>query len=153
VNEQVDIRWHQRYANFTRALLQLDRYSAQPEPNELEEQGLIHAFEYTYELAWNTLKDYLEYQGHLELMGARDTVQTAFKIGLIAEGEGWMDMAASRNLTSHAYDENTARTIVAAVRHTYVRLLLDLNTKLADVGRVDLPPLQLHHDPLHQSHA
>ena len=79
--------------------------------NELEKQGLIQSFEYTYELAWNTLKDYLEYQGEVNLHGSRDVIRLAFQRGLITQGEIWMDMIKSRALSSQTYNEEVVEKI------------------------------------------
>ena len=125
-----DIRWQQRYANFQKALTQLDKFLDKDALSELEEQGLIKAFEYSYELAWNTLKDFLEYQGQTEIYGSRDAIRKAFELGLVTDGDGWMDMLASRNKTSHTYNEETAREISRAVKQTYAALLSELNRKL-----------------------
>ena len=77
--------------------------------SELEEQGLIKAFEYTYELAWNTLKDFFEYQGQTNIYGSRDTIRKVFELGLIDNGESWMAMLKSRNKTSYIYNEETTQ--------------------------------------------
>lgn len=117
-----DIRWIQRFNHFTKALGQLREAVelAQKRPlSKLEEQGLIQAFEFTHELAWNTLKDFLEERGVHDLYGSRDTTRKAFKTGLIENGEAWMSMIQSRNLTSHTYEESTAKEIVSAIRKTY----------------------------------
>ena len=97
-----DIRWIQRFNHFTKALSQLrDAVElAQKRPlSKLEAQGLIQAFEFTHELAWNTLKDFLEERGVQNLYGSRDATREAFKTGLIENGEAWMNMIQSRNLT------------------------------------------------------
>lgn len=111
-----DIRWKQRFDNYTKALLELSADVALRESRELsrlEEKGLIQSFEMVHELAWNVLKDYLEEEaGTVGLLGSKDSTREAFKRGLIADGEVWMDMIKSRNLTSHVYDEATARKIV-----------------------------------------
>ena len=117
-----DIRWIQRFDHFTKAFSQLKKaveLSRQRSLSDLERQGLIQGFEYTHELAWNTLKDLLEYQGIQYLLGSRDTTREAFKRGLIENGDVWMDMIKSRNLSSHIYDENTASKIAAAIVNTY----------------------------------
>ena len=80
---------------------------------------MIQAFEYTHELAWNTLKDFLEEQGLHNLYGSKDSTREAFKRGLIENGEVWMDMIKSRNLTSHTYNEEVAQHIVKAIRKAY----------------------------------
>jgi nucleotidyltransferase substrate binding protein (TIGR01987 family) len=117
-----DIRWIQRFNHYLKALLQLREavHLAQERPlSKLEEQGLIQAFECTHELAWNTLKDFLESRGVQNLYGSKDASREAFKAGLIAHGETWMGMISSRNLTSHTYDEATAAQIVADIRNAY----------------------------------
>jgi nucleotidyltransferase substrate binding protein (TIGR01987 family) len=83
--------------------------------SELEQQGLIQGFEFTHELGWNVLKDYLENQGIAGLIGSRDATRAAFKNGLILEGEAWMDMIKARNLTSHTYNTAIAEGIVRDV--------------------------------------
>ena len=117
-----DIRWIQRFNHFSKAFAQLNKaveLSKQRQLSELEEQGLIQAFEFTHELAWNTLKDFLEERGVQDLYGSRDTTREAFKTGLIENGEAWMNMIQSRNMTSHTYEESTAKEIVSAILKTY----------------------------------
>ena len=128
-----DIRWIQRFNNFAKAFSQLKEAVelAQQQPlSKLEEQGLIQAFEYTHELAWNILKDFLEGRGVRNLYGSKDTTRQAFKTGLIENGVAWMDMIKSRNLTSHTYDEDTASYIVFAIRNTYFAEFEALNIQI-----------------------
>lgn len=125
-----DIRWQQRFSNYRKALSQLEKFVLKGELSDMEEQGLIKAFEYTYELGWNTLKDYLEYQGILDVAGSRDTIREAFKLNLISNGEAWMEMLISRNLTSHSYNEETAAEIANSVINTYFVLFKALEFKL-----------------------
>lgn len=104
-----DIRWKQRFSNFLKALQTLTEAVelAQQRPlTKLEQQGLIQGFEFTHELAWNVLKDYLDAQGFVGLIGSRNATRQAFKDALIQDGDAWMDMIKARNLTSHTY--NTA---------------------------------------------
>ncbi|MCL6583829.1 MAG: nucleotidyltransferase substrate binding protein [bacterium] len=101
------------------------------ELNELEEQGLIQAFEYTFELAWNTLKDYLEAQGETEIHGSRDTLRLAFRRELIEDGEIWMDMIQSRTLTTHTYNEDLARKIADAIFKQYFPQFVKLHDKFS----------------------
>lgn len=114
-----DIRWIQRFNNFSKAFNQLTKFIEKGALNELEKQGLIQAFEYTYELAWNTLKDYFEAQGETNIYGSRDAFRLAFKRGLIENGETWMAMIESRTLTSHTYNENIAEKIAADIVNLY----------------------------------
>jgi nucleotidyltransferase substrate binding protein (TIGR01987 family) len=129
-----DIRWKQRFDNYRRALRQLtlavDLMEQRP-LSELEQQGLIQGFEFTHELAWNVLKDYLEYEGIQGLVGSRSTVREAFKRGLIANGEAWMDMIEKRNLSSHTYNLEVAAQLVAAIRNSYHPEFLALSDRLA----------------------
>ena len=124
-----DIRWQQRFSNYQKALSQLNNYSEKTTLSEMERQGLIKAFEFTYELAWNTLKDYLEFQGITELVGSRDTIRQAFKTSLIEDGQGWMDMLQSRNRTAHTYNEEIAIEIANDVLSKYIPLYLSLENK------------------------
>jgi len=135
-----DIRWKQRLSNFNKALSQLaqaDELSRQRPLSPLEKQGLIQAFEFTYELGWNTLKDYLGFQGIGDLIGSRDTTREAFRHNLIADGDGWMMMLSDRNRTSHTYNEATAEEIVAHIHARYVDLFRALSSTLqARAGEV-----------------
>lgn len=128
-----DIRWKQRFSNYQKALAQLRKFIDKGDLSELEKQGLIKAFEYTYELAWNTLKDFLTYRGQTDIYGSRDAIRKAFKEGLIEDGEGWMDMLQSRNQTSHTYNEETAEEIATAVTTKYYALFQQLKKKLSNL--------------------
>lgn len=118
-----DVRWVQRFQHFLKALSQLREAVAlaQQRPlSKLEEQGLIRAFEFTHELAWKTLKDFLEHRSVQHLYGSKDVTRAAFKTGLLENGEAWMNMIQSRNLTSHTYDEATAAQTASAIHSSYV---------------------------------
>lgn len=120
-----DIRWHQRLANYSRALVQLQKAVAlrqTRELSELEQQGLIQAFECTHELAWKVMKDYFVYQGNTSITGSRDAVREAFAVQLIADGQGWMDMIKSRNQSSHTYNPETADAVMKDVVVRYATL-------------------------------
>lgn len=98
--------------------------------SELEEQGLIKAFEYTFELAWTTMKDFLEHRGQTDIYGSRDAIRKAFQLNLIDDGETWMDMLVSRNRTSHTYNRETAEEICRAIKNNYFALFKNLEKKL-----------------------
>jgi nucleotidyltransferase substrate binding protein (TIGR01987 family) len=122
---ELDIRWQQRLANYTKALEQLGNAVAtrQQRPlSDLEKQGLIQAFEFTHELAWNVMKDYFAYQGNPGITGSRDAAREAFQKGLIEDGEGWMEMIRSRNLTSHTYQQKIADEICDHIVARYFTL-------------------------------
>lgn len=116
-----DIRWVQRAESFRSAFSRLQEgveLAQRRELSDLESQGLIQGFEYTHELAWNMLKDFLQAQDW-KLFGSKDTTRAAFKEGLIENGEAWMEMIRHRNLTTHTYNKETADEVVAAVLETY----------------------------------
>lgn len=125
-----DIRWKQRFSNYQKVLRQLQKFIDKGELSELEEQGLIKSFEYTYELAWNTLKDFLEFQGHSDIFGSRDALRKAFQVGIIEDGEVWMDMIKSRNRTSHTYNEETANEISRTIISLYYNAFQKMNDRL-----------------------
>ena len=126
-----EIRWEQRFLNYKKALNQLSRFIEKKDLNEMEEQGLIQAFEYTFELAWKTLQDFLEERGgYLEIKGPRPVIMRAFQDGYIDKGEKWMEMINDRNRTVHTYDEKIAHEISAAIIRDYHSLLSDLGKKL-----------------------
>lgn len=104
--ENKDIRWKRRLASYSKAFFQLARFVEKGKDlNELEEQGMIQAFEYNFALAWNLIKDYYEYQGATEIQGSRDAFRLAFNRGLIKNGEGWMKMIENRTKTFHTYNK------------------------------------------------
>ena len=125
-----DIRWQQRFANYQLALQQLETFFEPPALNDREQQGLIKAFEYTFELAWNSLRDLLRSQGNSTLLGSRDTLREAFRLGLIEDGETWMLMIQDRNLTSHTYNRSTAEAIAANIVDRYLPCFKDLHARL-----------------------
>lgn len=125
-----DIRWVQRFDNYSKALRQLTKFIEKGELNELEQQGLIQCFEYTYELSWNTMKDLFETQGEMSIMGSRDAFRLAFKRGLIEDGETWMEMVKSRVLTSHTYNEDVADEISSKIVTLYYPEFVRLQQRL-----------------------
>ncbi len=128
-----DIRWQQRFSNYRKALTQLTQavdLSAQRDLSDLEKQGLIQAFEFTHELAWNTLKDFLEYQGHRGIYGSRDATRKAFEVGLIEKGDSWMQMIQDRNRSSHTYNQRIMQQIIDAILNDHYPQFLSLQAKL-----------------------
>lgn len=127
-----DVRWKQRFDNFQRALHQLRlaiQLKEQRPLSDLEQQGLIQGFEFTHELAWNVLKDYLEMEGIQGLVGSRSTAREAFKRGLVRDGEVWMDMIEKRNLSSHTYNQAIAETLAVAIVERYYPAFLELQQR------------------------
>ena len=132
-----DIRWKQRFQNYTLALQTLTEaveLSRQRPLTRLERQGLIQGFEFTHELGWKVLKDYLENQGISGLIGSKDATRSAFQNGLIEEGQIWMDMIKARNLTSHTYNQSVAEEIERDTLTLFYPALLALVTRLASLA-------------------
>ena len=123
-------RSSQRFANYGKALLQLERFISKQPLNEMEEQGLIQSFEYTYELAWKTLQDLLRELGYQDIAGPRTVIERAFGNGILLDGDAWMRMFKDRNLTSHTYDEATAKEIIEHIRGEYLALFQGLRRTL-----------------------
>lgn len=130
-----DVRWEQRFSNFRKAFTKLtktvnlvkDRYfvngkfdeSTLNDTDDIVIEGLIQRFEYTHELAWLVLKDFIMAQGNAKIYGSKDATREAFQLDLIQEGDVWMGMIESRNRTSHTYNEEVAREIFLAILNQY----------------------------------
>jgi nucleotidyltransferase substrate binding protein (TIGR01987 family) len=128
-----DIRWKQRLNHYRKALLQLTKgveLSRLRLLSEIEQQGLIQAFEFTHELAWNVMKDFFEYQGNFTIMGSRDATREAFLRNLIADGDGWMEMIKSRNQSSHTYNQEIADEIAGNVILVYFKLFIEFEQRM-----------------------
>ena len=126
-----DVRWKQRFQNYNKALNQLRKFVDKRESlNELEEQGLIKSFEYTYELAWNTIKDFYEDQGEANIQGSKDAFRLAYKRGLIKDGQLWMDMVEDRKLTVHTYNEETSSSVSERILSSYYESFRSLADRL-----------------------
>ncbi len=129
----LDIRWKQRFSSYKKALAQLTKFIDKGELNELEQQGLIQAFEYTHELAWKLLKSFLDSRGIQDIYGSKDATRSAFNLALIEDGESWMDMIKDRNRTSHTYNQAVAEEIVANITQRFFSLFVALKTKMQEI--------------------
>lgn len=143
-----DIRWQQRFSNYVKAYLKLEEaVSKIKEEYQIEEdgtidedsflddiikEGLIQRFEYTHELAWNVMKDFLENAGNNNIFGSKDATKEAFAAGLITNGEVWMDMIKSRNKTSHTYNEETADDIFMKIVHEYYHVFNQFRNRMEE---------------------
>ena len=128
--ENNDVRWKQRFQNFEKAMLHLDSSLQLKNPDMLQKAGIIQFFEMSYELAWNTMKDYLEEQGFIDVKSPRAAIKKAFEVGLINDGYSWMELLSDRNLTSHAYDEEKATEVENLIHQKYYPLLNDFYNSL-----------------------
>jgi nucleotidyltransferase substrate binding protein (TIGR01987 family) len=125
-----DIRWVQRFSNLKKAFLKLREAVEQNPLSDLENEGLIQRFEYTYELSWKTLQDLLEEKGYLDIKGPAPVIRQAFQDGYITDGDGWMRLKKSRENTSHTYNKEIAEEIVEQINSFYIFLFEDLIIKL-----------------------
>lgn len=138
--EQQDIRWKQRFSNFKKALAALSKGIRQYHEtglSELEKQGVIQGFEFTHELCWKVMQDFLNDQGEAGIYGSKDATRLAFNRELISHGEIWMNMIADRNLTSHTYQEEISEQIFDRIVNSYYSLFLSFENKMDDLCRTD----------------
>lgn len=135
--EDKDVRWIQRFSNYRKALIQLGKAvnivsavsNSTSDQNDLLAEGLIQRYEYTHELAWKVMKDYEEYQGLTDIMGSRDAIRVALRAGIL-DDDRWMDTISDRNLTSHNYDDETAKHIVNNIINVYYPLFVKFETTM-----------------------
>ena len=126
-----DIRWQQRFQNFDRAY-QLLRSALETKPleklSDLEQEGVVQRFEYTYELAWKTMKDYLEESGIvISPVTPRNVIKEAFAAKIIDDGQVWINMMLHRNILSHTYDFSKFKEVLKAVVDHYLAALTALH--------------------------
>ena len=124
-----EIRWKQRFQNFEKALNRLEYAVIKTNLSELEKAGVIQTYEFTFELSWKTLKDYLEGQS-VEVKFPKDTIKEAFKYELVEDGDLWIDMLQKRNLMLHTYNENDAQIAYKLIVKNYFPALKQLYLKL-----------------------
>jgi len=127
----IEDRWQQRFQNFEKAYNKLAEADDLIEYSELEKTGLIKTFEYTFELAWKTLKDILEFEG-FEVKSPREAIKQAFQTGYITDGDGWLDILDKRNLMTHTYDEETSQEVLDLIKNKYFDLMEQLYNTLKD---------------------
>lgn len=128
-------RFQERKKEFSKALERL-KEALQEDETEIVVDGVLHRFEFTFELAWKTMKDYLEYDGVINKIGSpREIIKESFKYGLIEDGEEWIKMMLARNSLSHLYDQETSREIYSDIKEKYVNLLENLNGKLEEIKK------------------
>ena len=137
----IDIRWKQRFNNFHRACQRLievtERVVDVDNLSELEREGLVRRFEYTFELAWKVLQDLLRYKGYDFVLGPNGTLRMAFADGLISNHDEWWQMAKARNTLSHVYSDDEAEVIVNQIFSHYAPLLKSLDSKLMQLAQAN----------------
>lgn len=120
----------QKIENYHHALAQLAEavqiYTTDP-GDALYRDGLIQRFEFTVELAWKSLKEYLEDQGAvLGIASPRGVLKEAYAAGVITDAETWNRIIEARNITSHVYDEKTAQTVADQIAREFLPVLQKL---------------------------
>lgn len=125
------IRWKQRFQNLEQAFGQLAKGVALATPNDIEKQGIIQSFEFTFELAWKTLKNYLESQ-QVVAQFPRDVIKQSFHYQLIVDGDTWMDMLEKKNEMVHTYDAAQANKALGLIRASYFKALQQVLTLLRE---------------------
>lgn len=108
--------------------------SLKRELSSLEKQGVIKAFEFTHELSWNVLKDFLIDRGQHDIYGSKDAIRKAYQLGLIKDGDSWMGMVRDRNLSSHTYDEIRADKLISRIQKTYLAAFLEMKQDLGELA-------------------
>ena len=130
MNPPADIRWQQRLTNFERALRLLREAMANgPKAlNQLEKEGAIQRFEYCFELAWKTVKDYMEASGVVfDVVMPRQVIKDAFAAKVLSDGASWIAMLDHRNLLSHTYNPAVFEQAVEAIHQHYLPQLEQLH--------------------------
>ncbi len=130
MNEPQDIRWKQRFQNYDKAFARLahaiEVVKATPD-DDLLQSGLVQTYEYTFELAWKTLKDFLEMEGFI-LRSPRETIRQGFQSGYITCAEDWLQALADRNLTVHIYDDEIIARVLTDIFERYFFILQDFHS-------------------------
>lgn len=123
-------RFGERRKEFSNAVERL-KEALEEKENDIIIDGVLHRFEFTFELAWKTMKDYLEYVGVIEKTGSpREIIKSAFEYGMLEDGEAWIKMMLARNSLSHLYDEAKSREVYQDIKNSYFNLLRKLENKL-----------------------
>lgn len=154
-----DVRWEQRFSNFNKALkklsdaiafikkdlnereIDIDIENSEGILDEILKEGLIQRFEYTHELAWNVMKDFLSEIGDVKIYGSKDATREAFRAELIKDGDVWMEMVVSRNMTSHTYNEETADKIYDRIINDYYSAFLSFQKVMEEKRNGKQQPL------------
>jgi len=133
-------RFEERKADYKNALNKLEEalteniYNLSENAKQIIIDGVLHRFEFTFELAWKTMKDYLEYMGITnKIVSPRENIQEAFKQGLIEDGETWIEIMLSRNELSHLYDKQASRKIYEDIKNKYIKEFKKLEEKFEQI--------------------
>jgi nucleotidyltransferase substrate binding protein (TIGR01987 family) len=132
MNNNIDIRWKQRFKSFEKAFNQLKNAVTRLQTlSDLEKEGMIQRFEYTFELAWKTLKDYLE-EKNVDAKFPREVIKQSFKYEIINNGDTWLEMLEQRNLMAHTYEEKIFKNMVNKISKEYFTAISQVYQYLKD---------------------
>jgi nucleotidyltransferase substrate binding protein (TIGR01987 family) len=121
-------RWLNRFKNYKRAFILLrEAIEAKKDLTQLGEEGCIQRFEYSFELAWKTMKDYLEWEWvSLTLITPLYVIKAAFEARLIQDGQVWMDALDARNKMSHTYDFSKFEQVIDDISRRYLEAMEEI---------------------------
>lgn len=132
MEDNQEFRWQQRFEQYSKALRQLESavntYVGTEE--DIIKEGIIQRFEFTHELAWKVMQDILKFQGFFDVIGSRTATKMAFSQGLITNGEMWMEMIKSRNITVHTYDEHILNNEYHKITQDYLPLMIEFKQNI-----------------------
>ncbi|MBE3593081.1 MAG: nucleotidyltransferase substrate binding protein [Thermoanaerobacter sp.] len=132
----IEKRLLQRFEDFKNAFMRLKEAFDIEIENEIIIDGAIQRFEFTFELAWKLMKDYLAYEG-IEVNSPRSVIRAAYENHLIDNGEAWIDMLMDRNKTLHIYDKKLSLEIYNDIKDKHLKYLEDLKRKLGMVIKIE----------------
>ena len=134
--EEIQPKWIERFGIYKNAigrLAEVIELSKQRFLNQFENDSLIKRFEFCYEMAWKLMMSYEKECGISEMHGSKDVIRQAYSIGLIENGEAWLEMIDARNNTSHLYDEEMATDVIDEIINTFYPLFRELQNKMNDL--------------------
>ena len=133
MSNSAEIRWKQRFDNFTKALAQLEQACQRGDYSDLERAGLVQMFEFSFDLAWKTLKDLLFFEGY-DAKTPREVIRASFEVTLLSadDAEILLDALNKRNLLSHTYEAATALEAEVLITRQYTPLLVRLRDTLKE---------------------
>lgn len=131
-------RWKQRFSSFQKAFKRFEdlilliniKINNSELISEIEKEATIQRFEFTHELAWKVMKDFLEFEGFQNIIGSRSATREAFNKGLISNGEEWMNMIETRNKTVHTYNEEILNEEFVSIISVYYPLFKNFSNKM-----------------------
>lgn len=130
-----DIRWRQRFEKYKTALSHLEEAITEYANTDVDiiKEGIVQRFELTHELAWKVMQDMLKSQGETNVFGSKSATRIAFNYGLITEGEVWLDMIESRNITVHTYDAEILHTQFNKIVQDYLPRFLQFSQRVEEL--------------------